>query len=77
MGATPDIPAVAAEPLVIFVSVKQAAHMLGISPWTCYQLLDDGEIESRYQGRRRLVSVESVRAYAEALPKERPGGEAS
>jgi len=53
----------------IFVSVKDAARILGISPWTCYQLLDAEKIESRYQGRRRLVVLESVRAYANTLPK--------
>lgn len=52
----------------IFVSVKQAAQMLAISPWSCYQLLDAQAIESRYQGRRRLVSVESLRKYAAGLP---------
>lgn len=52
----------------IFVSVKQAAQMLAISPWSCYQLLDAQAIESRYHGRRRLVSVESLRAYAASLP---------
>lgn len=59
----------------IFVSVKQAAQMLGISTWSCYQLLDANEkrpaqIESRYHGRRRLVSVESLRKYADSLPTE-------
>ena len=56
-------------PPPIFVSVKQAATMLGISPWSCYQLLDSDKIDSRYHGRRRLVSVESLRHYAENLPK--------
>lgn len=61
-----------AELAPIFVSVKQAAQALGISPWTCYQLLDAGEIESRYQGRRRLVVVQSLHDYASGLPSERP-----
>ncbi|HEX8489360.1 MAG TPA: helix-turn-helix domain-containing protein [Propionibacteriaceae bacterium] len=52
----------------IFVSVKQAAQMLGISPWSCYQLLDAGAVDSRYQGRRRLVRVTSLHEYAESLP---------
>ncbi len=56
----------------IFVSVKQAAQMLGVSPWTCYQLLDKQAIESRYQGRRRLVVVESLHEFARNLPTE-PG----
>lgn len=56
----------------IFVSVKQAAQMLAISPWSCYQLLDAQAIDSRYQGRRRLVDVASLREYARNLPTEAP-----
>lgn len=52
----------------IFVSVEQAAEMLGISKWSVYKLLDEQQIESRYMGRRRLVVVTSMQAYAEALP---------
>lgn len=52
----------------IFVSVKEAARALGISPWSMYQLLDEQKVDSRYQGRRRLVVVESLRQYAENLP---------
>ena len=58
----------------IFVSVKEAARLLGISAWVCYQLLDDDDcpIDSRYQGRRRLVRYDSLIKYAEGLPTERP-----
>lgn len=52
----------------IFVSVKDAARILGISPWSCYQLLDAQHVESRYHGRRRLVLLTSLRRYAENLP---------
>lgn len=55
----------------ILVSVKQAADALGISTWSCYQLCDEGLIEARYHGRRRLVVVESLRQYAAGLPTER------
>lgn len=58
----------------IFVSVKEAARALNISTWSCYQLLDDRVIDSRYQGRRRLVDVASLREYARNLPTERPVG---
>lgn len=52
----------------IYISVREAATMLSISPWSCYQLLDNQAIDSRYHGRRRLVSVTSLRAYADSLP---------
>lgn len=55
----------------IFVSVKEAARALNISTWSCYQLLDENKIDSRYQGRRRLVDVASLREYARNLPTER------
>lgn len=63
----PDTP----EP--IFVSVKQAAGMLGVTPWSVYQLLGDPDcpIDNRYFGKRRLVSVDSLREYAANLPTER------
>jgi hypothetical protein len=52
----------------IFVSVKDAARILAISDWSMYALLDEGLVESRYFGRRRLVVLPSLRAYAETLP---------
>lgn len=56
----------------IFVSVKEAARMLGLSTWSMYQKLDQQVIESRYDGRKRLVVVESLRKYAAALPEVAP-----
>lgn len=57
----------------IHVSVKDAARILGVSPWTCYQILDAGKIECRYHGRRRLVVLESLRKYAAGLPTSYTG----
>lgn len=59
----------------IFVSVKKAAQMLSITTWSVYKLLDEGAIDSRYHGKRRLVSVESLRWYAANLPTERTDSE--
>lgn len=55
----------------IFVSVKQAAKVLNITPWSVYRLLDDQAIESAYHGKRRLVRVESLKSYADSLPRTR------
>lgn len=44
--------------------------MLDTTPWSIYQLLDDGKIESRYDGRRRKVFLTSVEEYAKGLPTE-------
>jgi len=56
----------------IFVSVKDAAAALGLSPMAVYRLLDQQAIASQYQGRKRLVSVESLREYAAGLPTTPP-----
>jgi len=61
----------------IFISVKHAADALALSTWAMYQLCDSGEVETRYKGSRRLVSVKSLREYAEQLPTERPQADAS
>ncbi len=61
----------------IYVSVKEAARILGLSTWSLYKKLDDQAIESRYDGRKRLVVVASLREYAAALPTTAPVVEAS
>lgn len=61
----------------IYVSVKEAARMLGVSTWLMYQRLDKQVIESRYEGRKRLVLVSSLREYAAGLPTAAPKPEAS
>lgn len=53
------------EPLLI--TVKAAAEQLSLTPWSVYKLLDDGEIEGKYQGRRRYVLVASMKKYVAGL----------
>lgn len=64
-------PPVEQQPDVIFISTKETARLLGLSCNHVYEMLDDGLIESRYIGRRRLVVMSSLRAYIEGLPTER------
>ena len=40
-----------------------AAAMLGISVTRLYELIGDGTLKSRTDGRRRIISVESIKAY--------------
>lgn len=61
----------------IYVSVKDAAVALGVSEWTIRQRLDQQAIESRYEGRKRLVVVASLREYAAGLPATAPQVDAS
>jgi hypothetical protein len=52
--------------------VKAAADMVGLSTWTIRDLCDSDHIVSVYQGRRRLVDVDSLTAYIKGLPNARP-----
>jgi hypothetical protein len=56
----------------ILESVKNTADILGgITTWQVYRLLEAGEIESRYIGKRRLVVVASLQEYINNLPTTR------
>lgn len=55
----------------IFISVQEAADALNVTRWQMYRLAKDGLVTSKVLGRRRLVSVESLREYAESLPTDR------
>lgn len=59
------------EPVAVFVSTKETARLLGVSRNHIYELLDRGQIESRYIGRRRMVVNASLQAFIAGLPSER------
>lgn len=48
----------------IYVSILGAAEALNLSRSKIYELLADGTLKSRKEGRRRLVYIESVLHYA-------------
>ena len=58
------------EPEPIFISVKEAAKMLGLHVMTVYDLCYDSEIASAKKGKRRLVELASVKEYAARLLDE-------
>lgn len=60
-----------AEQDAVFVSTKETARLLGLSRNHVYELLDRGDLESRYIGRRRLVVMSSLRSFIAGLPAER------
>lgn len=60
-------------PEPILISVKQAARLLDLTPWQAYELCISGVLASGMQGRRRAVSLASVREYANRVLR----GEAS
>jgi excisionase family DNA binding protein len=51
----------------IFVSITEAAHMLGVGRSKLYELLGSGELQSVKLGTRRLVRVASVRDFSATL----------
>lgn len=53
----------------LFVSVKEAARLVGLSTYSLYKLCDQQVIETRYQGSRRLVVFASLKEYADSLPR--------
>ena len=50
------------EPLL--VSPAQAAKLLGLGRTKIFELIADGQLASKREGTRRLVSVASIRTYA-------------
>lgn len=57
----------------ISCTVSEAVVMTGIGRTRIYDLISRGAIEARYEGRKILVSVASLRRYYESLPTERAG----
>ena len=49
----------------LVVSPGRAWHMLGIGNTHGYQLLATGELDSYLDGRRRLITVASIKRYVE------------
>lgn len=51
----------------ITVSVKHAARLLGLSPWTVYKLCESKTIASVKHGNRILIRPEALDAYVSDL----------
>jgi excisionase family DNA binding protein len=52
----------------ILVTIPEAVSLTGISRSFLYKRLSDGSIRSVVAGRRRLVNVASLTAWASSLP---------
>lgn len=48
----------------IFYSVDETIKVLGIGRTSTYVLINNGTLESRKAGRRRLVRIDSVQRWA-------------
>lgn len=56
----------------IWRSVRAAGELVGLTTWEVRNLCESDAIVSRFFGLRRLVDVESLLAYIDGLPTERP-----
>jgi len=55
----------------IFVTVRDAGLVLGVKPWSVYQLIKDNEIESvKKENGRRAVLYSSLEDYAAKVVRE-------
>ncbi len=65
---------------ILLITVSEAARRLSCSRSLLYEILGDGQIRSVKLGKKRLVQVASLEAFAASLPesqlkqtaKERP-----
>lgn len=79
--ALQDIPKFGDEhsvPFRLMYPVEEAAVLCGISARKMWAHVYAGEVESRWDGGRRLVPLEALVAYTKSLPTEKPDlGEAA
>lgn len=54
------------------LSVREACKQLGISKWTLYELIRNGQLASVKIGSRRLIPLRAITKFIEELEK---GGE--
>jgi len=54
-------------PPTILYNVREAAKALNVGRSTLYQLIQSGALKSVKIGQRRLVHIESLKAYAASL----------
>ena len=57
-----------------FVTVADAALYLAVNPYTVYRLIRDPDngIVVRHHGRKKLIELASLKAYADSLSTESP-----
>lgn len=51
----------------LLVTIAEAARRLSMKPWPVYLLVESGALPSAYVGKRRLVHVDDLAAYARQL----------
>lgn len=54
-----------------YISMDEAGRVLLASRSTLYRMIEAGKIESKTFGRRRVISVASIKAYQEGSDADR------
>lgn len=67
----------ALDALRLLIPMQDAADVLSISRMEVYRVIARGDLESVTIGRRRLIPMESLRAYVEKLRAEAAAGRAA
>ncbi|ODT22160.1 MAG: hypothetical protein ABS35_15505 [Kaistia sp. SCN 65-12] len=52
----------------ISLTIKDASAACGLGPTKLYELIKDGKIQARKEGRRTLILTDSLRKHIEGLP---------
>lgn len=71
----PDTPT--AEVVPLFITVPDAAALLGISETACWRLVKDKKIVSAKIGRSRRVSLQALRDYHDQVLADTAAGESA
>jgi excisionase family DNA binding protein len=58
----------------IAYTIRTAVAVTGLSRSRIYELIGQGQLEARKDGRRTLVMTKSLRTYIASLPTVRPRG---
>ncbi len=67
-------PAMVATPLPVAVSVEQAAGLMSVAPSTLSEYIRSGRLPAFRLGRRLLIRLDSLHAFAEGLERAEAGG---
>ena len=57
-------------PAPFLIGVQEAQRLTSLGRSTIYELMDLGDIDSVKVGKRRLISYDSLKAWAAGLPRE-------
>lgn len=57
------------DPLTISMTIPRAVEVSGIGRTRIYELIREGKLEAKKEGRRTLILADSLRRHVESLPR--------